>query len=68
MMAEMLTSMRELDSRTSDGILVRMLWSEGDGRLFVSVDDRRTGQAFSVEVPEHARAREVFDHPFVYAT
>ena len=67
MTVEMLTSMRELDSRTSDGIHVRMLWSEGDGRVFVAVNDSRTGQAFSVEVPEGERPLHVFAHPFAYA-
>jgi hypothetical protein len=67
MTAELLTSMREVNSRTSDGIHVRMLWCEGDGRVFVAVNDHKTGQAFSVEVPERERALEVFHHPFAYA-
>ena len=67
MTAEALRSMREVHSRTSDGIHVRMLWSQDDGRVVVSVDDTKTGQAFSVEVPRHARALEVFHHPFAYA-
>ena len=66
MTAEALTSMREVDSRTNDGIHVRMLWSQDDGRVVVSVDDTRTGQTFSVEVPRDARAVEVFHHPFAY--
>lgn len=66
MTAEALTSMREVDSRTNDGIHVRMLWSQDDGRVVVSVDDTRTGQTFSVEVPQDARAIEVFHHPFAY--
>ena len=67
MTAETLTSMRELHSRTTDGILVRLLWCELDNRLFVSVNDDRTGEAFSVEVPEGERALHVFAHPFAYA-
>lgn len=67
MSVELLTSMRELHSRTNDGIHVRMLWCEGDGRVFVAVNDNRTGQAFSVEVPDRERALEVFHHPFAYA-
>ena len=67
MSAPTTTSMREVHSRTNDGIHVRMLWCEDDGRVVVAVDDTRTGQAFSVEVPEHTRALEVFNHPFAYA-
>jgi hypothetical protein len=67
MTAETLTSMRELHSRTTDGILVRLLWCEHDNRVFVSVSDNRTGEAFSVEVPKGERALQVFDHPYAYA-
>jgi hypothetical protein len=67
MTPETMTSMREVHSRINDGIHVRMLWSEEDGRVVVAVDDAKTGQAFSVEVPQDARALEVFNHPFAYA-
>lgn len=67
MTAEPPASMREVHSRTNDGIHVRMLWSQEDGRVVVAVDDRKTGQTFSVEVPRHARPLEVFHHPFAYA-
>jgi hypothetical protein len=36
--------------------------------VFVAVNDHRTGDAFSVEVPENQRALQVFDHPYAYAT
>jgi hypothetical protein len=68
MTPELLTSMRELHSRVNAGIHVRLLWREGDGRVFVAVNDHRTGDAFSVEVPENRRAVQVFDHPYAYAT
>jgi hypothetical protein len=68
MTPELLTSMRELHSRVNDGIHVRLLWCEGDGRVFVAVNDHRTGDAFSVEVPENERALQVFHHPYAYAT
>ena len=61
------TSLRELDSRTSDGITVQLLWSSSDGRLSVAVDDTRTGQSFSVDVPDQTRSMDVFHHPFAYA-
>jgi hypothetical protein len=68
MTPELLTSTRELDSRTSNGIRVRLMWCESDGRLFVAVNDHKTGDAFSVEVPDIERALSVFHHPYAYAS
>jgi hypothetical protein len=59
-------STRELDSRTNDGLRVRLLWCESDGRVFVAVNDHRTGEAFSVEVPDDERPLQVFRHPYAY--
>jgi len=64
---ELLTSTRELDSRTNNGIRVRLMWCESDGRLFVAVNDHNSGEAFSVEVPDIERALSVFHHPYAYA-
>jgi hypothetical protein len=61
------TSLRELDSRTNDGITVQLLWSSSDGRLSVAVNDTRTGESFSVEVPDSTRSMDVFNHPYAYA-
>ena len=61
------TSWRELDSRVSDGIEVRLLWSSADGHLSVAVNDSRTGQSFSVDVPDAQHSMDVFHHPFAYA-
>ncbi len=58
---------RELDHRVSDGIDVRLLWRPADDRVLVSVDDARTGAAFTVEVADRARALDVFRHPYAYA-
>lgn len=46
MNAHILQTMRELHSRISDGIHVRLLWSERDGRVTVAVADCKTGDAF----------------------
>jgi hypothetical protein len=35
--------------------------------VFVAVNDEKTGETFSVEVPDGERPLHVFDHPFVYA-
>ena len=57
----------ELNHRSNDGITVRLLWDREESRLFVTVDDAKTGDAFTVEVHEHAKAAEVFRHPYAYA-
>jgi hypothetical protein len=67
MTAQILTTTRELHSRVSDGIQVRMLWNEHDGRVTVAVADSKTGDAFAVEVRDGERAMDVFHHPFPYA-
>ena len=61
------TSWRELDSRVNDGIEVRLLWSSADGNLSVAVNDSRTGQSFSVDVPDAKSSLDVFHHPYAYA-
>jgi hypothetical protein len=59
-------SIRELDSRSSDGITTRLLWADGDGRLFVDVTDAKTGDAFSLEIHDQSCALDVFQHPYAY--
>jgi hypothetical protein len=61
------TLTRELDSRVTDGIEVRLLWREQDDRVLVAVRDGRTGDAFSVEVADDQGALDVFHHPYAYA-
>jgi hypothetical protein len=63
-----LTLIRELDHRTSDGIDVRLLWSELGGRVVVAVHDTRTDDVFSVPVLAHDLVLDVFDDPFAYAS
>ena len=58
---------RELDSRTSDGIHVRLLWHPTDGHVSVAVHDRKSGEAFEVPVGPRERARDVYQHPYAYA-
>lgn len=65
---EILTSIRELESRVSDGIQVKLLWCKHDGRIWVSVLDTKVGDAFCVEVRRGHRALEVFHHPYAYAS
>jgi hypothetical protein len=67
MTATSTTQMRELDHRQSDGIDVRLLWSQGDNKVHVAVSDRKTGESFVVEVREGESAAQIFQHPFAYA-
>jgi hypothetical protein len=67
MTAQMLYTTRELHSRVTDGIQVRMLWNEHDGRVTVTVVDDKIGDAFVVDVLGGERAMDVFHHPYAYA-
>jgi hypothetical protein len=67
MTAEVLTSIRELDTRVSDGLQVRLLWCEHDGQLWVAVLDTRTGETFKLRVHAGERPLDVFHHPYAYA-
>jgi hypothetical protein len=58
---------RELDSRSSNGIDIRLLWRPSDDRALVEMYDGRTGETVRVEVRDGERALEVFLHPFAYA-
>jgi hypothetical protein len=67
MIASIPQTMRELHNRVNDGLHVRLLWAEEDGRLAVAVTDIRTGDAFCIEVRDGENAMEVFHHPYAYA-
>ncbi len=67
MIASIPTTMRELHTRVNDGIHVRLLWAEDDGRLAVAVTDIRSGDAFCIELRDGENAMEVFHHPYAYA-
>lgn len=68
MTADSLTSVRELDCRWMNGIQVRLLWCQCDGRVSVAVMDTRSGESFRYDVAEGERPLDVFYHPFAYAT
>lgn len=59
---------RELDSRVSDRIHVRLLWHPTDGHVSVAVHDTKTDESFELGVGEGQRARDVFLHPYAYAS
>jgi hypothetical protein len=58
---------RELDSRSSDGIRVRLLWHPHDDQLSVAVDDTKTGESFELRVGAGEAPLDVFHHPYAYA-
>jgi hypothetical protein len=61
-----LTSARELDVRTNDGVQVRLLWHPSSDRIAVEVFDSRTREQFALAV-QAADAFDAFHHPFAYA-
>jgi len=67
MSPENITTIRELDSRVSHGVQVRLLWCEHDDRVWVAVLDTKTRDAFRVLVAEGERPLDVFHHPYAYA-
>lgn len=67
MTAEILTSVRELDSRVSDGVQIRLLWRAHDRTVWVSVMDTRCGDAFRLRVRDGERPLDVFHHPYACA-
>jgi len=58
---------RELDSRASGRIHVRMLWHPRDGHVSVAVDDINTGHSFVLLVQDGERALDVYRHPYAHA-
>jgi hypothetical protein len=59
------TGMRELDGRSGDGIEVRLVWDAQTDRVYVAVDDERTGDRFQIRV-DAAAALDAFHHPYAY--
>jgi hypothetical protein len=55
----------ELNRRSFDGIVVRLMLGAGD-HLYVDVDDTKERRTFAVDVPEGADPNEYFNHPFTH--
>jgi hypothetical protein len=62
-----ITALRELASRSANGVEVRLLWAGPEGCCSVAVTDITTGEAFQIEVRAGERALDVFHHPYAYA-
>jgi hypothetical protein len=59
-------NVRELASRESGGLAVRLVWHPNDDAVTVSVTNSRTGDRFQLAV-DRKRALDAFYHPFAYA-
>lgn len=59
--------MTELAHRRNHDFDVALYWDTSNDELFVVVEDIAAGDRFSIEAPR-ARALDVFNHPFAYAS
>jgi hypothetical protein len=57
---------RELDSRSGDGLDIRLLWNPDDDSVTVTVADVRTQELFVIPIAARDAAA-AFQHPFAYA-
>ena len=55
----------ELDTRSSSGLEVTLLWRPVDGATALTVHDIRNGHALTAAVPA-VSAADAFRHPFAY--
>jgi hypothetical protein len=58
-------AVRELDRRTQNGLIVRLLWDSTRDRVILRYRDLWNGEAFTAEVPK-ADALTAFNHPNSY--
>jgi hypothetical protein len=65
--AEVGQSRVELAVREQSGVAVTLHWVRATDVLFVSVVDRRSGEAFELVLQPDERALDVFHHPYAYA-
>jgi hypothetical protein len=64
---EIKTLFAELDYRENDGIEVSLVWNRANNGLTVFACDSRTNENVEIAV-DAAQAREVFLHPYAYAS
>jgi hypothetical protein len=57
----------ELAVREQNGVAVSLYWIRGTNVAFVSVVDRRNGEAFELVLEPGECALDVFHHPYAYA-
>jgi hypothetical protein len=59
------TTLRELASRTNDGIDVLLLWRPADDAVLLHLEDHKLDLCFAQEI-DRAEALHAFEHPFAY--
>lgn len=59
--------LRELDTRTRDGVSVRLLWDPNTDRAIVEVERLSTGERFTLTCETQDNPLDVFHHPYFYA-
>jgi hypothetical protein len=57
----------EICSRSTNDVDIALVWRQRDNEAFVVVVDRRTTEAFVLDVHEDDNALDMFHHPFAYA-
>lgn len=60
-----MSSVVELDHRSSAHLDVSLLWDREEGTVSIEVSDSRSGTNFTFDVPRE-RALDAFRHPFAY--
>jgi len=58
---------KELASRESNGITVKLFWTRSTSLVTVAVADAATGDYFELVLDENERAMDVFHHPYAHA-
>jgi hypothetical protein len=61
------TGLRELSSRSGNGVEVALLWQQRDNTAVVAVVDHHSGEAFVLDVQDGDNALDMFQHPYAYA-
>jgi len=58
---------RELSSRSANGVDVALLWRQSDNTAVVVVVDQQVGEVFVLDVHKGDNALDMFHHPYAYA-
>lgn len=60
--------LRELNSRSGNGVEVALLWQQRDNTAVVAVVDHHSGEAFMLDVHDGDNPLDMFHHPYAYAS
>ena len=62
-----ITALRALTGRSANGVHVRLLWAEPEGRCSVAVTNVKSAEAFQIRSAPASGRLDVLDHPYPYA-